>query len=94
MKRLEFDISTFEHVTGSMHGDSLTGDHRVNHLTGGGGDDSLRGGAGADRVIGGPGADMLDGGEDEDERTTSFLEQILITMMSLMTAMTLQQMPP
>jgi Ca2+-binding RTX toxin-like protein len=64
----ELDVSTFEHVTGSMHGDSLTGDHRVNYLTGGGGDDNLRGGAGADRVIGGPGADMLDGGEDEDEK--------------------------
>ncbi len=64
----EIDVSTFEHVTGSMHDDSLTGDHWVNHLTGGGGDDSLRGGAMADRLIGGPGADMLDGGEDEDEK--------------------------
>ena len=64
----ELDVSTFEYVTGSMHDDSLTGDHRANHLTGGGGDDSLRGGAGADLLIGGPGADMLDGGEDEDEK--------------------------
>ena len=64
----EIDVSTFEYVTGSMHDDSLTGDHRANHLTGGGGDDSLRGGAGMDLLIGGPGADMLDGGEDEDEK--------------------------
>ena len=63
----ELDVSTFEYVTGSMHDDSLAGDHRVNHLTGGGGDDTLSGGAGADRVIGGPGADILNGGEDEDE---------------------------
>ena len=65
---IELDVSTFEYVTGSMHDDSLTGDHRGNHLVGMGGDDNLRGGAGMDLLIGGPGADMLDGGEDEGEK--------------------------
>ena len=61
------DVSTFESVTGSMHDDRLTGDHRVNILTGLAGNDTLRGLAGADTLIGGPGADVLDGGEDKDE---------------------------
>ena len=56
------DISTFENITGSMHNDRLTGDHRVNELKGGAGDDTLRGGAQVDTLIGGPGADSLDGG--------------------------------
>ena len=56
------DVSTFENITGSMHNDRLTGDHRVNMLTGGAGDDTLRGGAQVDTLIGGPGADTLDGG--------------------------------
>ncbi len=64
----EIDVSTFVNVTGSMHGDYLTGDGFANHLSGGGGDDSLRGGAGADVLAGGPGADKLDGGEDQGER--------------------------
>ena len=56
------DVSTFENITGSMHNDRLTGDHRANTLTGMGGDDNLRGGAQVDILTGGPGADMLDGG--------------------------------
>ena len=71
----QIEVSTFEKVMGSMHDDTLTGDHRMNVLTGGAGDDVLRGGAevnvangnqvttpGGDHLIGGPGADMLDGG--------------------------------
>ena len=64
----EVDVSTFVNVTGSMHGDSLTGDRFDNYLAGGAGDDALRGGAGADVLAGGPGADRLDGGEDEREK--------------------------
>ena len=56
------DVATFENVTGSMHNDRLTGDHRVNMLTGGAGDDVLRGGGEVDTLNGGPGADTLDGG--------------------------------
>ena len=44
----ELDVSTFENLTGSMHNDRLTGDHRANVLTGMDGDDTLRGGAGVD----------------------------------------------
>ena len=72
----QIEVSTFEKVMGSMHDDTLTGDHRMNVLIGGAGDDVLRGGAevnvaagdgdpvvpGGDHLIGGPGADMLDGG--------------------------------
>ena len=72
----QIEVSTFENVMGSMHDDTLTGDHRMNVLIGGAGDDILRGGAevnvadaqgdvtvpGGDHLIGGPGADMLDGG--------------------------------
>lgn len=58
----EVDVSTFEHVIGSMHNDRLTGDHRMNTLNGGDGDDTLRGNAEVDTLIGGPGADVLDGG--------------------------------
>ena len=62
------DVSTFENITGSMHNDRLTGDHRMNVLMGMGGDDTLRGMAGADTLNGGPGADVLDGGEDAREK--------------------------
>ena len=62
------DVSTFENLTGSMHNDRLTGDHRVNVLDGGAGDDTLRGMAGEDTLTGGPGADHLDGGEDPNEK--------------------------
>ena len=62
------DVATFESITGSMHNDRLTGDHRMNTLMGGAGDDILRAGAGMDTVNGGPGADLLDGGEDAGEK--------------------------
>ena len=40
----QIDVSTFEYVTGSMHGDSLAGDHRMPTIfTGGGGDDVPQG---------------------------------------------------
>ena len=68
------DVSSFENVTGSMHNDRLTGDHRVNVLKGGGGRDTLKGLAGADTLIGGPGADRLDGGKstwDHDDDTAT-----------------------
>ncbi len=71
----QIEVATFERVMGSMHDDTLTGDHRMNVLIGGAGDDTLRGGAevnvadgndvttpGGDHLVGGPGADMLDGG--------------------------------
>ena len=62
------DVATFESITGSMHNDRLTGDHRANTLMGGAGDDILRAGIGEDTVNGGPGADLLDGGEDVGEK--------------------------
>ena len=84
----EIDVATFEHVTGSMHNDRLTGDHRMNVLMGGAGDDTLRGGAevnvadgdnvtvpGGDHLIGGPGADVLDGGESGDNPETDANEE-------------------
>ena len=75
----EIEVSTFENITGSMHNDTLTGDHRFNVLKGGGGDDTLRGGGEADHLIGGPGADMLDGGsslETEDNPETEEDESV------------------
>ena len=85
----DIDVSTFEHVTGSMHDDRITGDHRMNVLNGGAGDDVLRGGAevnvangtdpatvpGGDHLIGGPGADVLDGGESGDDPDTAANEE-------------------
>ena len=63
----EVDVATFANVTGSMHGDYLTGDNNDNHLVGGGGGDTLDGRAGMDVLTGGPGADTLNGGEDDVE---------------------------
>ena len=59
-------ISGFEHVVGSDHGDSLTGDSEPNALKGRGGDDTLKGGGGNDTLEGGAGADDLDGGAGRD----------------------------
>ncbi len=74
----EIEVSTFENLTGSMHDDTLTGDHRMNMLIGGGGDDTLLGGTNADRLEGGPGADALKGGDskhDHDNNATTPEEQ-------------------
>ena len=74
----ELDVSTFEYVTGSMHDDTFSGDHRFNVLKGGAGDDTLRGGGEADHLIGGPGADMLDGGSSlatEDDPDTADVDE-------------------
>ena len=48
-------LSGFENVTGSAHGDTLTGSTGANVLLGGNGDDNLRGWAGADVINGGAG---------------------------------------
>ena len=69
----DFEVSSFENVTGSAHNDRLTGDFRANVLNGSAGDDNLKGAAGADTLIGGPGADDIDGGKSldvEDDDTT------------------------
>ena len=63
-----FDI---EHLTGSMHADTLGGDDEMNTLKGMGGDDMLSGGAGNDMLMGDAtghaGNDTLDGGMGGDE---------------------------
>ena len=59
-------ISGFEHVIGSNHGDTLTGDSEPNELKGLDGDDTLDGGGGKDTLEGGKGADDLDGGAGRD----------------------------
>ena len=69
----DFEVSSFENVTGSAHNDRLTGDFRANVLSGLAGDDNLKGAEGADTLIGGPGADDIDGGKSlavEDDETT------------------------
>ncbi|CAO3409230.1 calcium-binding protein [Azospirillum largimobile] len=53
-------LSGIENVTGSAHGDLLSGDAGGNRLDGGAGDDWLSGGAGADALIGGDGTDSAD----------------------------------
>ncbi len=58
----EIEVATFTNVTGSDHGDHLTGDRFANVLTGNDGDDTLRGREQTDKLNGGKGADMLDGG--------------------------------
>ena len=50
-------LSGIEHVSGSGHGDTLTGDTGGNVLDGAAGDDVLIGWSGADSLIGGGGAD-------------------------------------
>ena len=60
---------TFENITGSRYGDTLTGDDEVNVLKGGAGNDRLNGEAGDDTLEGGPGRDTLDGGEGADKAT-------------------------
>ena len=55
-----------EHLEGSEHADTLTGDAGANRLAGGAGDDTLYGGAGDDVLHGGSGSDALYGGAGED----------------------------
>ena len=50
-------LSAIEHLLGSRHADTLTGDASANRLDGGPGNDRLAGGAGADTLVGGPGSD-------------------------------------
>ncbi len=70
-------VPDIEHLTGSVHDDTLAGDSRPNRLEGGagddrlyggpgGGDDVLRGGPGADALYGGTGNDMMEGGAGAD----------------------------
>ena len=63
------DVSTFENLTGSMHNDRLTGDHRANTIMGGDGDDVISGGNNPDgRTDGVPLAyDELHGGKGDDD---------------------------
>ena len=69
-------ISSFENVSGSGFGDTLTGAKNANRLAGRDGDDALSGrenddtldgGAGDDRLTGGLGADELTGGAGADK---------------------------
>ncbi|MBM3616331.1 MAG: hypothetical protein FJX28_13155, partial [Alphaproteobacteria bacterium] len=55
-----------EHLIGSIHADTLTGDGGANSLFGGAGNDSLVGGDGNDTLIGGAGSDRLFGGNGFD----------------------------
>ena len=68
-------LSSIEGVSGSVYGDSLTGDAGENFLegergadtlSGAGGDDTLAGDSGTDWLSGGAGADSLFGGIDSD----------------------------
>ncbi len=60
------EIRNFEHVSGSDHNDSLTGNGQMNILFGEDGQDSINGGAGRDVLRGGAGGDVLDGGDGVD----------------------------
>ncbi|WP_285803649.1 calcium-binding protein [Ponticoccus alexandrii] len=53
-------LSGIENLTGSAHGDRLSGDHGANVLRGQAGDDILRGRGGADTLEGGAGSDIAD----------------------------------
>ena len=72
------DVSTFENLTGSMHNDRLTGDHRANTIMGGDGDDVISGGNNPDgrpdgvvlvydELHGGKGDDDIRGGDGPDK---------------------------
>ena len=60
------DVATFENITGSMHNDRLTGDHRMNTIMGGDGDDTISGGGAFDVLMGQKGDDSLSGGAGSD----------------------------
>ena len=74
-------LSEVEHVEGSAHGDTLTGDNNANRLFGLGGCRPALGGAGNDVLEGGAGADVLDGGADED--TVSYAGSAAAVMVNL-----------
>ena len=62
-------FGSFENITGSAYGDTLTGDTGPNMLKGGAGSDTLKGIDGDDILNGGPGSDTLDGGDNTDTVT-------------------------
>jgi len=55
-----------EHLVGSTHADTLTGDGLANRIEGGNGNDTLAGAAGNDTLLGGVGNDSLVGGLGAD----------------------------
>jgi len=59
-------LTGIEHLVGSTHADTLTGDGLANRLEGGNGNDTLAGGAGNDTLLGGLGNDSLTGGLGAD----------------------------
>ncbi|MBC6438607.1 MAG: hypothetical protein GDA52_10880 [Rhodobacteraceae bacterium] len=59
-------LYSIEHLRGSRHNDTLTGDDQRNKIRGEGGDDSMSGGAGADVLRGDDGNDTLNGGAGND----------------------------
>jgi len=60
------DVQGIEHVKGSEHDDTLTGDANINTLVGLEGNDTLDGAAGDDKLVGGDGMDVLIGGQGND----------------------------
>jgi len=52
-------LTGIEHLIGSTHADTLSGDGSANRLEGGNGHDTLAGGAGNDTLLGGVGADTF-----------------------------------
>ena len=60
-------FTDIENLSGSNHGDQLTGDAGANRFLGRGGNDTLTGGDGNDLISGGEGADVLDGGAGDDD---------------------------
>ena len=65
-------VAEFEHATGGMGADILTGHDLANQLSGGAGADTIFGGLGDDMIRGGSGADLLFGGSGSD--TISFAD--------------------
>lgn len=59
-------VSAFENVWGSAHGDTLRGDGGANQINGGAGEDKLYGEGGADVITGGTGWDEMWGGTGAD----------------------------
>ena len=62
----ELSVPDMEHLHGSAHDDTLTGNILANTLDGDDGDDVLDGAGGNDWLSGGPGADVLVGGDGFD----------------------------
>ena len=59
-------LAGIEHLVGSTHADTLSGDGLANRLEGGNGNDTLAGSAGNDTLLGGFGNDSLAGGLGAD----------------------------